>query len=234
MSSVTDIQGMAAGLQQSVDAAMKRLQEQAKSADPAPENVQGYEQDVRKKALNIPSLATDAGVLTKDVSRLNVMSQLGKNDPVDFYKVKVTTAGDVTLGRVGDEGVRFQLMDKSGAILADSDPGQGAAYDAYKKMQTGTQPLDRGDYTVRISRDKSVPQTEQRNYAFQLRMGTYSKDYDTIARQPKEGDRPFDPPSYLAMLNGGATTGGTAAGNSLASILMAGSGGRGSLFNGLF
>ncbi|NYZ17706.1 hypothetical protein HL658_34615 [Azospirillum sp. RWY-5-1] len=234
MSSVTDIQGMATGLQQSVDAAMKRLQDQAKSADPAPENVQEFEQDVRKKALNIPSLATDIGVLTKDVSRLNVMSQLGKNDPVDFYKVKVTTAGEVTLGRVGDEGVRFQLMDKSGTIIADSDPGQGKAYDAFQKMQGGTQPLDRGDYTVRISRDKSVPQTEQRNYAFQLRMGTYSKDYDTIARQPKEGDRPFDPPSYLAMLNGGSATGGTAAGNSLASILLAGSGGRGSLFNGLF
>lgn len=233
MTSVTDIKGMAAGLQQSVDAAMKRLQEQAKSADPAPENVQAYEQDVRKKALNIPSLATDIGVLTKDVSRLNVMSMLGKNDPVDFYKVKVTAAGEVTLGRVGDEGVRFQLMDKSGAILADSDPTQGAAHDAYTKMQAGTLPLDRGDYTVRISRDKSVPLTEQRNYAFQLRMGTYSKDYDTIARQPKEGDRPFDPPSYLAMLGGG-TTNGTTTGNSLTSILLAGSGGRGSLFNGVF
>lgn len=233
MTSVTDIKGMASGLQQSVDAAMKRLQEQAKGADPAPEDVQTYEQDVRKKALNIPSLATDIGVLTKDVSRLNVMSMLGKNDPVDFYKVKVTTPGEVTLGRVGDEGVRFQLMDKGGTIIADSDPTQGAAYDAYQKMQAGTLPLDRGDYTVRIGRDKSVPQTEQRNYAFQLRMGTYSKDYDTIARQPKEGDRPFDPPSYLAMLNGGSAT-GTSSGNSLASILMAGSGGRGSLFNGLF
>lgn len=232
MSTVSDLSSLTSGLQASIDAAMKRIQEQAKAADPAPESVESYEQDVRKASLNVPSLATNIGVLAKDSTRLNVMSMLGKNDPVDFYKFKVTSKGEVTLGQVGDTGVRFQLMDRTGSIIADSNPTQGAAYDAFKKMQTGEMTLDRGDYTARISRDKGVPVTEQRNYAFQLRMGTYTEDYDTIARQPDSNDGTTSRPAYLALLGGSSTTTDTTGG--LASILMGTGSGRGSLFNGLF
>lgn len=231
MSSVSDLSSMASSLQQSIEAAIKRVQTQSAgtSSDPDPATVKQYEQDTKKSSLNISAMGTDIGVLTKDKSRLNVMSMLGKNDPVDFYRVKVTSTGTVSLGQVGDQGVRFQLMDKSGSIVADSDSTQGKAYDAYKKMKEGTYELAGGSYTVRISRDKGVSTTEQKNYAFQLRQGTYTEDYDTIARQPSANDRPFDLPSYLTLLNGGSTdtTGG------LASILMAGNT-RGRLVNSLF
>lgn len=233
------IGGMAQSLQASIDAAMKRVQEQAKNAkdDQPTGKVQEYEQNVRKSSLNASAFATNIGTLVKDTSRLNVFSSLAANDPADFYKFSVTTKGEVALGRVGDADVRIQLMDKQGKIIADSNKDSGAAYDAYQNLEKGSQTLDKGDYTLRISRDKGVPAKDDKNYGVQLRMGDYSKDYDTVAKQPAKGDNPFgDTPklqSLAAILTGGSSSSSS---SGALGILNGGSsyGGRGSLLNGLF
>lgn len=225
--SASDISSMVTNLQRSIDSALKKATTTAQ--DPKPENVKEYQQDVKKSGINVAAMATDVGVLVKDTSRLNVMSVLGKNDTVDFYKVKVASSGDVALGQAGDAGVRFQLLDRTGAIVADSDSSQGKAYDAYTKMRAGSLSLNSGDYTVRISRDKSVSTSQERNYAFQLRMGTYTADYDTIARQPtQQGRAEGTSPAYLSLLTGD-TSGNV---GSLASLLAGSS--RGRLLSGLF
>lgn len=233
------IGGMAQSLQASIDAAMKRVQEQAKNATEAKPTgkVQEYEQNVRKSALNASAFATNIGTLVKDTSRLNVFSSLAANDPADFYKFTVTTKGEVALGRVGDAEVRIQLMDRQGKIVADSNMDSGAAYDAYKNLEKGSQTLDKGDYTMRITREKTASPKDEKNYGVQLRMGDYSKDYDTIAKQPAKGDNPFGDTPKLQSLATILMGGGTSSSSSGAlGILNGGSGysGRGSFLNGLF
>lgn len=243
MTSATDIKSKASSLQSSIDAAMKRLQTQAK--DPPKEQndgaastpkVEEFQQDVKKSSLNAAAFATNIGVLTKDVSRLNVMSNLAAGDPADFYKVKVTNDGAMTLGQVGDKGVRLQLMDKSGSILADSDEQAGAAYESYKQLRAGTFAATKGDYTVRVSRAPGEDAGESKNYAFQLLQGGFTKDYDTIARQPPAGTGKNGGQSYLDILRGGSTSAniGMLGANNALNLLGGGSGaGRGSLFNAL-
>lgn len=185
---LSGVNSMVSDLNKSIDAAMKRLQAQQSSS---PENVQEFRKDVRKSSAQTSGFATDIGVLAKNTTRLNVVSALAANDPVDFYKFRVTTKGEATLGQIGDEGVRVQLMSKLGVVMADSDKSQGAKYENFKKLQTGEMSLDRGDYTLRVSREKGVAAKDTKNYALQLSMGTYSKDFDTVAKQPLRGDSPF-------------------------------------------
>lgn len=234
MAGLSDINGMVSGLQQSIDAAMRRVQSQKPQDDKAAGPVKEYEKEVRKSSATNAAFATDMGVVVKDRSRLNSFSILGKDDPVDFYKFKVTSKGELALGRIGDAGLRVQLMDRTGRMIADSDPGAGAAHEAYKKLSAGELTVDRGDYTIRVAREKGVPANEEKKYALQLRMGTYSEDYDTYAKQPKAGDGAGQVPSYarsLQDLMSGRSGGG---GSNLSMLLGGSSGGRGRMFNGLF
>lgn len=237
MAGIGDIGGMVSSLQQSIDAAMKRVQEQAKaeSGSAATGKVKEYEQSVRKSSSTLSYAATDIGMVVKNKTRLNAFSILGKDDPVDFFKFKVTNPGELALGRVGDPDVRVQLMDKTGKIIADSNKDAGAAFDAYKKLSAGELTVDRGDYTIRVARDKGVAAGTEKQYALQLRMGTFSEDYDTYAKQPAAGDKSGQIPSYARSLQALMTGGSGVNSNSLTSLLLGGSPkGRGSLFNGLF
>ena len=239
LSSFTDVGSMAQSLQQSIDAAVKRVQQQATgnggATGGATGKVQEYEQTVNKSALNAAPFATNIGTLVKDTSRLNVFSSLASNDPADFYKFTVTSSGAPTLGTVGDTGVRLQLMDRGGKIIADSNKDAGATFDAFQKLKSGQLTLDKGDYTLRIAREKDVPVKEAKNYGVQLRMGNYSKDYDTIAKQPAKGDNPFGNNTKLQGL--AAILGAGSASINPASMMLGGSGGsyggRGSLLNAL-
>lgn len=234
LSSYADVGSMAQSLQQSIDAAVKRVQQQATGNGGATGKVQEYEQNVAKSAMNTAPFATNIGTLVKDTSRLNVFSSLASNDPADFYKFNVTTSGPVTLGTVGDAGVRLQLMDRGGKVIADSNKDAGATYDAFQKLKSGQMTLDKGDYTLRVARDKDVPVKDAKSYGVQLRMGNYSKDYDTIAKQPAKGDNPF---GGNTKLQGLASILGAGSGSNPASIMLGGSGGsyggRGSLLNAL-
>ncbi|BAI76611.1 hypothetical protein AZL_e02660 (plasmid) [Azospirillum sp. B510] len=235
LSSYADVGSMAQSLQQSIDAAVKRVQQQAADNGGAADKVQNYEQTVNKSAMTTAPFATNIGTLVKDTSRLNVFSSLASNDPVDFYKFSVPTAGAASLGTVGDAGVRLQLMDRGGKVLADSNKDAGAAYDAFQKLKSGQMTLDKGDYTLRVARDKDVPVKDAKSYGVQLRMGGYSKDYDTIAKQPAKADNPFGGNTKLQGL--ASILGAGSASPNPASMLLGGSGGsyggRGSLLNAI-
>ena len=235
LSSYADVGSMAQSLQQSIDAAVKRVQQQATGNGGATGKVQEYEQSVNKSAMNAAPFATSIGTLIKDTSRLNVFSSLASNDPADFYKFNVTTSGAVTLGTVGDAGVRLQLMDRGGKVVADSNKDAGASYDAFQKLKSGQMTLDKGDYTLRVARDKDVPVKDAKSYGVQLRMGNYSKDYDTIAKQPAKSDNPFGGNTKLQGL--ASILGAGSASLNPSAMLLGGSGGsyggRGSLLNAI-
>lgn len=244
MGGTSGISSMVSSLQQSIDAAVKRTQEDAKKAKTASAD-KVYEQNATKSSSTQSAFATNLGYLIKDKTRLNAFSILGANDPVDFYKFKVTNPGDTGLGRVGDSGVRVQLMDKSGKVMADSNAQAGAAYDAYTKWTQGKLTLDKGDYTIRVSREKGEDPAKEKQYALQLTEGNFTTDYDTYAKQPAAGTSGGDVPSYVRTLQ--SLMGGSAVtSSSLTNILLGGgtssssspyssqlSGGRGSLLNSL-
>lgn len=190
--SVSGVNQMVSDLNKSLNAAIANVKaQQEAAAAPSAANVQSFEKTVRKSSSDSRSFATDIGVLSKNVSRLNVVATLAPNDPVDFYKFRVTTKGEATMGQIGDEGVQLQIMSKTGQVVADSNKNAGKAYDSFRSLQRGELTLDRGDYTLRVSRDKGESAKDPKNYAVQLSMGSYSKDYDTIAKEPRKGDTPF-------------------------------------------
>jgi hypothetical protein len=185
----SSVNSMVSGLNASIEQAVARLQAQANSSQP--ENVKEYQKSVRKSSGNTSFYSTDIGILAKNTTRLNVVSNLAANDAVDFYKFKVTTKGEASMGMMGDDGVRVQLMSKNGMVLSDNDKSAGKAYDNYLKLSAGELSLDRGDYTVRVSRTKDAKLSEDKNYALQFQMGSYSQDFDTVAKQARKGDSPF-------------------------------------------
>jgi len=189
--SVSGVNQMVSDLNKSLNAAIANVKAQQDAAASSAANVQSFEKTVRKSSSDSRSFATDVGVLSKNVSRLNVVATLAPNDPVDFYKFRVTTKGEATMGQIGDEGVQLQIMSKTGQVVADSSKNAGKAYDSFRSLQRGELTLDRGDYTLRVSRDKGESAKDPKNYAVQLSMGTYTKDYDTIAKEPRKGDTPF-------------------------------------------
>lgn len=182
------VNSLVSGLTDSINAAVKRLQAQQESNQP--ENVQEFRKDVKKSSLNTRGFATDIGVLAKNTTRLNVVSNLAADDTADFYKFRAANKGEVTLGNIGDEGVNLQVMNKNGLVIADSNKDSDK-YENFKSMMQGEFTLDRGDYTIRVAREKGVAKSESKNYALQLSMGTYTKDFDTVAKQPAKGDNPF-------------------------------------------
>ncbi|MCW2247892.1 hypothetical protein M2352_003526 [Azospirillum fermentarium] len=191
---------MVSDLNKSIKAAVDRAKAQA--SEPTA-NAQEFRKDVKKSTVNTPGFATDIGVLAKNTTRLNVVSSLAPNDPVDFYKFRVTTKGEPTLGKVGDDGVRVQLMSKLGVVVADSNKDAGDKFDNFDKLQKGEMTLDRGDYTLRVTREKGEKASDPKNYALQLSMGNYSQDFDTVAKQPAKGDSPFSlSGAQQAMLSG--------------------------------
>nr|WP_255635577.1 hypothetical protein [Azospirillum sp. 412522] len=183
---LSSVNSMVSGLNASINNAVEAIRNS--QSNQAIGEVKTYEKSVRKSALTTTGGATDIGVLAKNTTRLNVASTLGANDKVDFYKFKVTTKGEMTLGQVGDDGLNVQVMNRLGRVVADSNPKSGDDYAAFKKLQAGNLTVDKGDYTLRVSRDKGQSDKDPKNYAMQLVMGNYSQDYDTVAKAPAKGD----------------------------------------------
>ncbi|WP_245985938.1 hypothetical protein [Azospirillum thermophilum] len=190
-------------LNKSVGAAVERMKAQKEAEAAAAANAQNFQKTVRKSSSDSRMFATDIGVLSKNVTRLNVIGGLSPGDNVDFYKFRVTTKGEATMGQIGDSGVRVQLMSKLGVVVADSDKTSGKSYDSYKELLQGNLALDRGDYTVRVTREKGESAKTAKNYAIQFSMGGYTQDYDTVAKNPRKGDSPFQlSTGQQAMLDG--------------------------------
>lgn len=198
---LSSVNSLVSSLNSSISNALTALQ-QTQSASAA-DTVKTYEKSVKKSSLTNAGAATDIGILAKNTTRLNVASTLEANDTVDFYKFKTTSKGEATLAHVGDDGVRLQLMSRLGTVLADSDPKSGGNYDSFKALERGELTLDKGDYTLRVTRDKGQSVTEPKNYALQMVMGGYSQDYDTVAKQPTKGESPFQmSTAQQSMLDG--------------------------------
>jgi hypothetical protein len=165
--------------------------------------VQEFEKDTRDVQFDNNATARDAGRLTENKTRLNVISSLSANDPVDVFKFTVTTTADTKLGVLAaggaDDQIRYQVFSKSsGKLIADSDQNAGDAYKAYQDLSAGKLEMKSGDYVLRVSRADGVDpkNTQEFQYAVQLSQGIYTQDYDLVEKAYRAGtDDPFGLPS---------------------------------------
>lgn len=185
-STLDDISAQVALLQQKAD--------QAKIT-----NVQDFQKTVYKPQIQNRMTARDVGTLRQNDSRLNVFSSLAQGNAADFFSFKVATTGQthfsvLTADQSEEQNLRFQILNRdSGTVVADSAADAGDAKKTYDQLKNGTYQLQSGNYVLRISRqDNSVAnRSTSYNYAVQLTQGTYTKDFDTIAKDPQKGADPF-------------------------------------------
>lgn len=146
--------------------------------------VSNFSKTVTKSAYSNRATASDIGTLIHKKTRLNAFGQLGAYDKADYLKFKLTSATSVTLGKLASADVRIQLMNKGGAVVADTDKDSGAAYKAYQEAQNGNLSLPAGEYVLKISRVAGVPVKKAENYGIQVASGKYGKDYTTTVKAP--------------------------------------------------
>jgi hypothetical protein len=198
---LSDIEKQLAEFAQSTAKSNKKAEAQSKI------QVQTFEKQVRKSPYSTNGAATDIGTLVKDTTRLNVYSNIKKDDKGDVFKVRVQSSGEAQIGVLGDPGLRVQVTTRFGAVVADSKEGLGSTSENYKALQKGDFKLGAGDYYIRVTNDGTGPVKDSKgnvltskNYAIQMSMCVYRKDYDTVAQQPKAGDGvPQQSPAQLEL-----------------------------------
>lgn len=194
----TSLSQQAADISKQIAAAINQART-GKTAD----TIQNFQKTNTKSALNSQAGATDIGLLRPDQTRLNAFSTLDKTDKVDFVKFRVQQGGQLKLGALGSQTLRFQLMTQGGVVIADNDPkADKSLRDTFDKLGAGALDTKAGVYLVKISRrsDAPAPGAKGTNYSVQLSMGGYTQDYDTILKAPAAGTDPFAPPDSVNKL----------------------------------
>ena len=160
--------------------------------------------------------ANSLGSLVTDNSRLSVNGVLNANETAQYYSFTADDSGNKNTLLTGQTvnnttGLRVQLLNAGGQVLADSKSGMGVASTNYASLQAGTYSLAKGTYYVKISRDGTVPASQPVDYVVEARMGkTYTNDYQTTEQKatPTYSSTPVasSAPSILtsSMLTGGA------------------------------
>jgi hypothetical protein len=195
----------------------------ASNAASAASNVQEFEKTTNDVLYDNNATARSIGQLRLNTTRLNVVSALSPKDNIDTFTFTASTPGATKLGLlVNDPSAADQTADASGdvhvqifakgkGLVADSDPNAGTAYQNYQALKAGTYNMDRGDYTIRVTRADGVDAQSKNtyNYAIQLTQGDkYTQDY-TVTEQAYDpssnnplGVGAYDDNSPAAILSG--------------------------------
>jgi len=166
--------------------------------------------------------AREIGRVRMNNARLNVFSSLSAGDKVDNFKFHVDSTGELKLADFREGEARFQVLNKMGRVIADSDENTRLHYQKFQQMQSPDGAKWKpGEYYIKVIRedrniDTKIP------YSIQLQMGTEVKnDYDTIeyeAPAPEPG-APAIAEDAGPQVDGSASTQG---GAMLAGMLVAG------------
>ncbi len=167
--------------------------------------------------------AREVGRVRMNNARLNIFSSLTEGDKKDHFKFFVDSTGDLKMANFKEGEARFQILNKQGRVIADSDESTRLLYQRFERMQSSEgEKWKPGEYFVRVSRtggsiNDKIP------YSIQLQMGSDVKnDYDTIEYEAPEPEPGADqavidtPPNNV---EGNASTQG---GAMLAGMLVAG------------
>lgn len=141
--------------------------------------------------------ARDLGEARLDHSRLNLFTSITVGDKEDNFKFQVPTEGPLRLGLWPKDGVRIELMNSRGKVIADSE-GTGKLLEKYQNIEKTKERIDPGEYFVRITRSKGSPTDVETPYSLQIQVGSQNRrDFDTTeyVADPKKKDEVYDPGS---------------------------------------
>jgi hypothetical protein len=165
-----------------------------------------YQRAMRRNVVDTAAPA-DAGRISQDNGRLAIFGKLQGGDAADSYKFTIGSTGKVQLFapnpayKAGDADsksvlgdVRMQVIDKSGKVIADSEPTTGLLFSAYVNLSTeGLKGLEMqaGQYTVKLTRNNGVDAKKALDYTLFLVQGDPGRTtFYTVERQPaKQGAR---------------------------------------------
>jgi hypothetical protein len=191
----------------STSAALQAISNQisALSAQAA-SNVQEFDKTTNDVLYDNNATARSIGQLRLNTTRLNVVSALSPNDPVDTFSFTASTTGATKLSALindptdtnananDSQDARIQIFAQGKGLVADSDSSAGTAYTNYQALQNGTYDMDAGNYTIKVTRADGVDSANKNtyNYALQLTQGdTYSQDFTTTEQAYQQGSDPF-------------------------------------------
>ncbi len=187
-----------------------------------PKGPQVWESKKRDVSDDTLKTAREVGRVRMNNARLNIFSSVSEGDKEDHFKFFVDSPGDLKMANFEEGGARFQIMNKKGRVIADSDDSTRLLFQRFERMQSADgEKWKPGEYYVRITRADSNG-TDSVPYSVQLQMGSDVKnDYDTIeyeAKKPESGAVTPPPPPPNTNVGNAATQGGAM----LAGMLTAG------------
>ncbi|MFA6280015.1 MAG: hypothetical protein WC612_04410 [Bdellovibrionales bacterium] len=146
-----------------------------------------YQRDV-SLPLNISlDTANNLGTLTTDETELNVKAQVMRENPTHFYKFTLDGSSiKMSFSNMtGSSGLRVQLLNSSGKIVADnSSTALEALQTAYKSMSSSSGlNQNAGDYSIKVTFDAAQLRSVPQQYSISLYSGTrFSTSYQTVAK----------------------------------------------------
>ena len=146
-----------------------------------------YQRDVSIAMNSTLEDANDLGTLTTNQTQLDIKARLSRENATHFYKY--TLDGDnlkmAFLNNTATTGLRFQILDSSGKVVADnSESATQTLQDAYKNA-TSWDGLDQeaGDYFIKVSFDVTSLRSVPQEYSVAMYSGTrFAASYQTTAK----------------------------------------------------
>ncbi len=146
-----------------------------------------YVRDVSLPLNTSLDTASNLGTLTTDATQLNARAQVMRENPTHFYKF--TLDGDsikINFSNVtGSSGLRVQLLNSSGTIVADSSSvASEALQEAYDDLSS-SDGLDQeaGEYFVKVTFDTTSVRAVPQLYSIALYSGTrFATSYQTVGK----------------------------------------------------
>jgi len=126
------------------------------------------------------------GTLTKDKTALALSGELtNSGDQYDYYNFNVTDSGATTLTiKKGSGNVDVKVLSASGQVLADNK-GNASQQANFQALEDGKYNLNKGKYYLKVSRGSGVSTSKAMAYGILLGQGSYTKDYQTTAKEGK-------------------------------------------------
>lgn len=147
-------------------------------------------QDVANEKI---SDARDIGILDPNRTMLNLNSALTNknNDKADYYKFRLTKNDKLGLTATLGDGngiagkVRIEVLNYAGRPIADSQAKSGNLKENYDQIIASNYDARKGNYYIRVTRDRSVSEKTNVVYSFQVRSNfNYREDYSTTEKPP--------------------------------------------------
>lgn len=152
-------------------------------------------------------------------SSIGIRSDLSVGDKVDQFRFRMLNNANLSLSSVvlqpaatgsgvktdpaPDGTTRIQILGVGGRIIADSNPNAGSAFAAYQKLtSTSNIQLQKGDYTVKITRGPASRNNTDYTYLVSLRTGPIGQPVDPASKDMAsryfETDETPPPPQVAA------------------------------------